>query len=305
MGSTVLLRSKATSRQRKSSSPIRSASSTSTSPKCRPPRESSTSSWRSTELRSSPSSNLPKKPIVLPHRPSWSPWSKPFPTKSIRCSPIMASSSRLPPRQANAPNARYMTHMFALRCREHGIEHRFTKINHPWTNGQVERMNRTIKDATVKRYHYDDHDQLRRHLADFVAAYNFARRLKTLKGLTPFEFVSKCWTSEPDRFKLNPLHQMPGLNTLQSPREGCVSGRAPTPWGHLLPGTRRTRRIQNLSSQARPGAQPSITQVGIRDHRKSPTLSARSWTAGAEAMPSDHKTARAISLRLTFVVARY
>src|SRR4051812_13670493 len=97
--------------------------------------------------------------------------------------------------------------------REHCIEHRFTKINHPWTNGQVERMNRTIKDATVKRYHYDDHDQLRRHLADFLAAYNFARRLKTLKGLTPFEFVSKCWTSEPDRFKLNPLHQMPGLNT--------------------------------------------------------------------------------------------
>jgi transposase InsO family protein len=120
---------------------------------------------------------------------------------------------RLPPRHANGPNAPYMTHMFALRCREHGIEHRFTKINHPWTNGQVERMNRTIKDATVKRYHYDDHDQLRRHLADFVAAYNFARRLKTLKGLTPFEFVSKCWTSEPDRFKLNPLHQMPGLNT--------------------------------------------------------------------------------------------
>src|SRR3954454_2263150 len=36
---------------------------------------------------------------------------------------------RLPPRQANAPNAPYMTHMFALRCREHGIEHRFTKIN--------------------------------------------------------------------------------------------------------------------------------------------------------------------------------
>jgi hypothetical protein len=25
--------------------------------------------------------------------------------------------------------------------------------NHPWTNGQVERMNRTIKDATFKRYH--------------------------------------------------------------------------------------------------------------------------------------------------------
>ena len=28
-------------------------------------------------------------------------------------------------------------------------------------NGQVERMNRTIKDATVKRYFYETHDQLR------------------------------------------------------------------------------------------------------------------------------------------------
>jgi len=113
---------------------------------------------------------------------------------------------RYPPRYANGPTARYMTHMFDMRCRENGIEHRFTKINHPWTNGQVERMNRTIKDATVKRFHYDDHDQLRRHLQDFIDAYNFGRRLKTLKGLTPYEYICKQWTSEPDRFKLNPPH---------------------------------------------------------------------------------------------------
>ncbi|MFV0512627.1 MAG: integrase core domain-containing protein, partial [Jhaorihella sp.] len=80
-------------------------------------------------------------------------------------------------------------------------------------NGQVERMNRTIKEATVKRYHYDGHDQLRSHLADFLDAYNFARRLKTLSGLTPYEYICKIWTSEPDRFILNPIHQMPGLNT--------------------------------------------------------------------------------------------
>jgi transposase len=120
---------------------------------------------------------------------------------------------RYPPRYANGPTARYMTHMFDMRCRENGIEHRFTKINHPWTNGQVERMNRTIKDATVKRFHYDDHDQLRKHLQDFINAYNFGRRLKTLKGLTPYEYICKQWTSEPDRFILDPIHQMPGLNT--------------------------------------------------------------------------------------------
>ena len=132
---------------------------------------------------------------------------------------------RFAPRYADGPTARYMTHMFDMRCRDNGIEHRFTKINHPWTNGQVERMNRTIKEATVQRYHYDDHQQLRRHLDDFVAAYNFGRRLKTLKGLTPYEFICKAWQTEPIRFTLSPLHQMPGLNTravppLRSPRAG-------------------------------------------------------------------------------------
>jgi hypothetical protein len=106
----------------------------------------------------------------------------------------------------------FRCHSFELACAQLDIEHRLTKPRHPWTNGQVERMNRTIKDATVKRFHYSSHDQLRVHLADFLDAYNFARRLKTLRGLTPFEAICKAWTEEPHRFKLNPLHQMPGLN---------------------------------------------------------------------------------------------
>ncbi|UCI08395.1 IS481 family transposase [Mesorhizobium sp. B1-1-8] len=106
-----------------------------------------------------------------------------------------------------------MEHIFGRTCRDNGTEHRTTKVKHPWTNGQVERMNRTIKDATVKRFHYDDHDQLRQHLNDFVAAYNFGRRLKTLKGITPFEFICNVWKKEPERFRLDPIHQMQGLNT--------------------------------------------------------------------------------------------
>jgi len=104
-------------------------------------------------------------------------------------------------------------HAFEYACAQNDIDHRLTKPKHPWTNGQVERMNRTIKDATVKRYFYETHDQLRTHLRDFVDAYNFGRRLKTLNGLTPFEFVCKRWTTEPERFRINPLQQMPGLNT--------------------------------------------------------------------------------------------
>ena len=54
-----------------------------------------------------------------------------------------------------------------------------------------------IKDATVKRYFYETHDQLRTHLRDFVDAYNFARRLKTLRGLTPYEFICKAGDLQP------------------------------------------------------------------------------------------------------------
>jgi transposase InsO family protein len=115
------------------------------------------------------------------------------------------------PRNRNTILSRPMR--FDMICKANGIEHRLTKPNHPWTNGQVERMNRTIKDATVKRYHYDSHDQLRSHLADFLDAYNYARRLKTLSGLTPYEYICRIWTSEPDLFILDPIHQIPGLNT--------------------------------------------------------------------------------------------
>ena len=94
-----------------------------------------------------------------------------------------------------------------------GIEHRLTKPNHPWTNRQVEQMYRTIKEATVKRYRYDNHDQLSSHLFDFLDAYNYARRLKTLSGLKPYEYICKTWTFEPSLFILNPIHQMLGLIT--------------------------------------------------------------------------------------------
>jgi hypothetical protein len=48
---------------------------------------------------------------------------------------------------------------------------------------QVEQMNRTIKEAAVKRVHRDGHVQLNIHLGDFIAAYNFNRRCKTPSGL--------------------------------------------------------------------------------------------------------------------------
>lgn len=106
----------------------------------------------------------------------------------------------------------FRAHSFELACADNDIDHRLTKPNHPWTNGQVERMNRTIKEATVRTYHYNGHEQLREHLAAFLNAYNFAKRLKTLGGLTAHQFICSRWQKEPSRFIRNPLHLSLGLN---------------------------------------------------------------------------------------------
>ncbi len=54
---------------------------------------------------------------------------------------------------------------------------------------------------------------IRTHLTDFMDAKNFTRRPKILNGLRPYEYICKIWTSEPDRFSLDSIHQMAGLNT--------------------------------------------------------------------------------------------
>ena len=74
-------------------------------------------------------------------------------------------------------------------------------------------MNRTLKEATVRRYHYETDRQFADHLAAFLDAYNFAKRLKTLRGLTPYEHVCNAWADQPGRFRYDPTHLTTGLNS--------------------------------------------------------------------------------------------
>ncbi len=94
-----------------------------------------------------------------------------------------------------------------------------------WTCGQRKRVDHmsiggseTAADRTLGGLIKDNqqtHFQLRRRQKRSRCAgplHNFARRLKTLRGLTPYEFICKAWTSGPSRFKISPLQQTPGLN---------------------------------------------------------------------------------------------
>ena len=116
-------------------------------------------------------------------------------------------------RMGPKPDRFAFEHIFGHVRADHQIEHRLTKVKPPRTSGQVERMNRTIKEATVTRCHYDTHAQLKTRLNDFIKAYNSARLLKRLQGLTPYKYICKIWTNEPERFSVNPFRHNVGLNT--------------------------------------------------------------------------------------------
>ena len=48
-------------------------------------------------------------------------------------------------------------------------------------------------------------------LRDFTHAYNFKRRLKTLGGRTPYEFLCQAWTEKPQYFVRDPHQDLVGL----------------------------------------------------------------------------------------------
>ena len=98
-------------------------------------------------------------------------------------------------------------HIFTQTCKELALAHRTTQPFHPWTNGQVERMNRTIKEATVKKFYYQNHLTLQKHLQVFLDAYNYAQSLQTLKGLTPYEKICLYLQSDEGKSLINPSYK--------------------------------------------------------------------------------------------------
>ena len=85
---------------------------------------------------------------------------------------------------------------FTLECQKLGIEHRTTKPKHPWTNGQVEVFNRFVKDNTVNKYKYISKEQLVTHLDNLLIAYNFAKRLVSLKYITPYQKMLEIYNNK-------------------------------------------------------------------------------------------------------------
>jgi len=78
------------------------------------------------------------------------------------------------------------------------IQHRYTKVRHPWTSGFVERFQRTILEefyqpALLKKT-YHSLEELQQDLDRFLYFYNFQRthQWSRTKGSRPCDLLYKC-----------------------------------------------------------------------------------------------------------------
>ena len=64
-------------------------------------------------------------------------------------------------------------------------------------------FNNTIKNATTKKYFYTTFAQFETHLALFLQAYNFGKRLRSLKYLTPFQKLVDYYKNDKKLFNVD------------------------------------------------------------------------------------------------------
>ena len=111
-------------------------------------------------------------------------------------------------------------------------------------------MNRTLKEATVRRYHYDSRDQLEQHLQTFIPAYDHAKRLSTLKGLTPYghlcKFVAKSYQAEPSTFVRFDRNEGFGIHALWIAEAMRCGGSQTTNLPLACPSTRYMRPVSDV-----------------------------------------------------------
>lgn len=92
------------------------------------------------------------------------------------------------------------THAFVAGCTRLGIEQRFTKPKHPWTNGKAERVIQTITKEWFRpnRSNFNNLDDMKKSLYQYVEWYNHEREHQGINNLTPFTRLAQYYLKSGD-----------------------------------------------------------------------------------------------------------
>ena len=83
--------------------------------------------------------------------------------------------------------SQYLSDHFLNQIKYWGIRPSFGFVEEPETNGVAERWNRTLKEQAIYGRVFQNLDDVRAAVADFVERYNQSWRLEKLRYLTPIE----------------------------------------------------------------------------------------------------------------------
>ncbi len=94
--------------------------------------------------------------------------------------------------------------LFQAICAIAGIDHRKTKVRHPWTNGLAERLVRNVKEHTVKQNHYQNIDSALLDIKTYQNYLNIRHKHKALGNKTSFEVILEYYRQKPELFFKEP-----------------------------------------------------------------------------------------------------
>lgn len=89
-------------------------------------------------------------------------------------------------------------HVFAAACARLGLDQRFTKPYHPWTNGKAERVIRTIIHEWFTQNTFATYEERRVSLYAFVEYYNHQRAHMGINNQTPFQRLTSLFGERGD-----------------------------------------------------------------------------------------------------------
>ena len=99
-------------------------------------------------------------------------------------------------------------HAFVAKCLEHGMSQAFTKVRHPQTNGKAERVIRTLMEEWCRKRRYNNREERRRSLQEYVYWYNHERPHQGIGGMTPIQRIQGYFAGLPQGKSVNNAGQL-------------------------------------------------------------------------------------------------